>query len=259
MTPTAGLSSVALVLALALAGCDVLPGKPRALAVEDTAATPAMAFDALYARQCAGCHGNGGRLGAARPLNDPVYLALVPAERLRHVIAEGVPGTAQPAFAISAGGTLTDEEIDALVRGLMATWARPDATQGGSLPPYDEKLGDPERGRTAYAAACAGCHGADGGGGAKARSVVDPSYLALVSDQHLRTTVIAGRADLGMPDWRGHIAGRALSPEEISDVVAWLVTKRTDSMGGSGRAPSPQRSGRPGAAVTPLDRTKGGV
>jgi hypothetical protein len=55
---------------------------------------------------------------------------------------------------------------------------------------------------------------------------VDPSYLALVSDQHLRTTVIAGRAELGMPDWRGYIAGRALAPEEISDVVAWLVTKR---------------------------------
>ena len=63
-----------------------------------------MAFDALYARQCAGCHGNGGRLGAARPLNDPVYLALVPAERLRLVIAQGVLGTAQPAFARSAGG-----------------------------------------------------------------------------------------------------------------------------------------------------------
>ena len=137
-----------------------------------------------------------------------------------------MPGTAQPAFAISAGGALTDEQIDALVQGLLATWARPDATQGGSVPPYAAKLGDPERGRAVYAAACAGCHGAGGRGGPTARSVVDPSYLALVSDQHLRTTVIAGRADLGMPGWRGYIAGRALSPKEISDVVAWLVTKR---------------------------------
>ena len=63
---------------------------------------------------------------------------------------------------------------------------------------------------------------------------MDPSYLALVSDQYLRTTVVAGRADLGMPDWRGFIAGRALSPEEISDVVAWLVTKRTPVPGRSG-------------------------
>ncbi len=226
MTPTAGLSSVALVLALALAGCDVLPGKPRALAIEDTAATPAMAFDALYARQCAGCHGNGGRLGAARPLNDPVYLALVPAERLRLVIAEGVPGTTQPAFARSAGGGLTEEQIDALVQGLVRAWARPEETKSVQVPPYAAALGDPDRGKAVYAAACAGCHGADGRGGPKAGSVVDPSYLALVSDQYLRTTVIAGRADVGMPDWRGYIPGRPLAPAEISAVVGWLVAQR---------------------------------
>ena len=228
MTSTAGLSSVgvAMVLALALAGCDVLPGKPRARAIEGTAANPAMAFDALYARQCAGCHGNGGRLGAARPLNDPVYLGLVPAERLRLVIAEGVPGTAQPAFARSAGGGLTEEQIDALVQGLVRAWAQPEATKGSQVPPYAAALGDPDRGKAVYAAACAGCHGADGRGGPKAGSVVDPSYLALVSDQYLRTTVIAGRADVGMPDWRGYIPGRPLAPAEISAVVGWLVAQR---------------------------------
>ena len=226
MTPTAGLSSVALMLALAMAGCDVLPGKPRARAIEETAATPAMAFDALYARQCAGCHGNGGRLGAARPLNDPVYLALVPAERLRLVIAEGVPGTTQPAFARNAGGGLTEEQIDALVQGLARAWARPEETKSVQVPPYAAALGDPDRGKAVYAAACAGCHGADGRGGPKAGSVVDPSYLALVSDQYLRTTVIAGRADVGMPDWRGYITSRPLAPAEISAVVGWLVAQR---------------------------------
>jgi hypothetical protein len=55
---------------------------------------------------------------------------------------------------------------------------------------------------------------------------VDPSYLALVSDQYLRTTVIAGRADVGMPDWRGYIPGRPLAPAEISAVVGWLVAQR---------------------------------
>src|SRR4029453_1327398 len=112
----------------------------------------------LYARHCAGCHGTEGRLGAARPLNDPVYLALVPRERLRQVIATGVPGTAQPALAISAGGTLTDAEIDALVRGLVETWARPDAVKNVALPAYDAKAegGDAGRGKAVYATACAG-------------------------------------------------------------------------------------------------------
>jgi mono/diheme cytochrome c family protein len=226
MTRTASLSSLALVLALALVGCDTLPGKARARAIEETADTSAMAFDALYARQCAGCHGNGGRLGAARPLNDPVYLALVPAARLRLVIAEGVPGTAQPAFARSAGGGLTEEQIDALAQGLVRAWARPEETKSVQVPPYAAAPGDPDRGKAVYAAACAGCHGADGRGGPKAGSVVDPSYLALVSDQYLRTTVIAGRADVGMPDWRGYIPARPLAPAEISAVVGWLVAQR---------------------------------
>jgi cytochrome c oxidase cbb3-type subunit 3 len=226
--------AVEVLLALSLVGCDLLPGRARARDQQETASAQVANFHALYSQQCAGCHGRDGRLGAARPLNDAVYLALAPGPRLRQVIAEGVRGTAQPAFAKSAGGTLTDEQIDALALGLLAAWARPDATQGVTVPPYAAKLGDPARGGAVYAAACASCHGADGSGGAKARSVVDPSYLALVSDQYLRTTVVAGRADLGMPDWRGFIAGRALSPEEISDVVAWLVTKRTPVPGRSG-------------------------
>jgi cytochrome c oxidase cbb3-type subunit 3 len=225
VTAARGLGA-AIVFALGLVGCNDLPGKARARAWEETASTQIMSFDLLYGRQCAGCHGAGGRLGAARPLNDPVYLALVPAERLRHVIAEGVPGTAQPAFATSAGGGLTDEQIDALVQGLVRTWGRPEATKGSELPPYAATLGDPDRGKAVYAAACAGCHGADGRGGPKAGSVADPSYLALVSDQYLRTTVIAGRADLGMPDWRGYIPGRPLGSAEIADVVAWLVAQR---------------------------------
>ena len=226
--------AVATLLFVSLVGCDIVPGRAGARAQRDTPPAQTAAFFALYDRQCAGCHGRDGRLGAARPLNDPVYLALVPAERVRHVIAQGLPGTAQPAFALSAGGSLTDEQIESLVQGLQASWSRPDVLRDDAVPPYAAPLGDPDRGSAVFAAACASCHGAGGGGGAKARSIVDPSYLALVSDQHLRTTVIAGRVDLGMPDWRGQIPGLALSPADVSNVVAWLVTKRTPVPGRPG-------------------------
>ena len=49
---------------------------------------------------------------------------------------------------------------------------------------------------------------------------MDGTYLALVSDQGLRTTVIAGRPDLGAPDWRGNVRGKTMTSQEISDVVA---------------------------------------
>ena len=68
--------------------------------------------------------------------------------------------------------------------------------------------------------------GPDGRGGPKGGSVVDASYLALVTNQYLRTTVIAGRSDVGMPDWRSDIPGQPLTDQQISDVVAWLSDER---------------------------------
>ena len=226
MSPRAPLAAaVTMLLALALAGCERLPGKPKP---SDQAPLPSqvMAFGALYGSNCAACHGADGRLGASRPLNDPVYLALVPRDQMRKVIATGVPGTLQPAFALSAGGTLTDVQIDAVVNGVLDTWGKttPDKTAG--LPPYAAAGGDAARGKAVYAAACAACHGPEGKGGPKGGAVADASYLALVSDQYLRTTVIAGRTDLGMPDWRGYTPGPPLTAQQISDVVAWLIAQR---------------------------------
>lgn len=183
-------------------------------------------FAALYSQNCAGCHGNDGRGGAARPLNDPLYQALVGKQRLREVIAKGVPHTAMPPFAQDSGGTITDHQIDILSQEMQTRWSRPKDFAGVSIPPYIAELGDPDRGQMTFETYCAGCHGSAGTGGAKAGSVVDPAFLSLVSDQHLRTTVIAGRSDQGIPDWRSDAPGRVMTPREISDTVAWLSKHR---------------------------------
>src|SRR5213079_384176 len=80
------------------ASCDRLPGKPDE-AARWKRPTEVVAFDQLYAENCSGCHGVDGRLGAARPLNDPLYLALVNGLTLRTAITRGVPGTSAPPFA----------------------------------------------------------------------------------------------------------------------------------------------------------------
>jgi len=212
-----------------LAGCDSLPGRPK-IADREVVPSKVMAFDVLYRRNCAGCHGSDGRLGAARPLNDPIYLALVPPDRLRAIIAEGVPGTSMPPSAKVAGGELTDAQIEALVKGMSERWGKPDVVKNVTLPPYQAEVKRGETQSTAapavYAAACARCHGPDGKGGEKAGSIVDPSFLSMVSDQSLRTTVIAGRPDLGKPDWREDIPGQPLTHDQISDLVAWLAGQR---------------------------------
>ena len=56
---------------LALAGCDAMPGRPQP-ADRPTLPSQVMDFAELYGQTCAGCHGTDGRLGAARPLHDPI-------------------------------------------------------------------------------------------------------------------------------------------------------------------------------------------
>jgi len=183
-------------------------------------------FTALFEGHCAGCHGHDGRLGAARPLNDPVFLAVV-GKQLQQIITHGVPKTPMPAFGKNAGGDLTDQQIAILADQIIQRWSRPRDFTAVALPPYSADLGDAEAGATVFRANCASCHGEEGTGGPKAGSVVDLSYLALVSDQSLRSDVIAGRSDRGAPDWRGPSTGRPLTPVEISNVVAWLSGHRT--------------------------------
>lgn len=213
------------VAALLLAGCGALPGRPQPGA-QEVRPDEILSFPILYAHSCAGCHGAQGAGGAAAPLANPVYLAIVDDGTLRRVITQGVRGTGMSAFARSAGGMLTDAQVDVLVKGIRG-WARPEAVEG-TPPPYSPAgPGDAARGAQAYSTYCASCHGPQGAGGAKAGSIVDGSYLGLVSDQGLRTTVIAGRPDIDQPDWRNDVPGRPMSDREITDVVAWLASHRS--------------------------------
>src|ERR1051325_11588235 len=83
---------LAVVVALSsLMGCNVrLPGKPTE-AEEWRAPEDSSEFNELYTTNCAGCLGTGGKQGAARPLNDPLYLSFVPDDALRQVVSQGQP------------------------------------------------------------------------------------------------------------------------------------------------------------------------
>jgi mono/diheme cytochrome c family protein len=212
-------------------GCGSLPGHPGQ-DPEVLRPTEILDFDVLYSRNCAGCHGAGGKGGAAVPLSDPVYLAYAGDTDIRRTITQGVHGTPMQAFAISGGGILTDRQVDALVTGFRQRWAKPGALGDVKPPPYQPRpTGEASRGEAAYRTFCASCHGPDGTG-AKAHSIVDASYLALVSDQGLRTTVVVGVPGIvengkpAAPDWRDDVPGRPMTDREVSDVVAWLAAHR---------------------------------
>jgi mono/diheme cytochrome c family protein len=215
-------------LLIVMVGCAtsrLLPTRPK---MESEAVTPEqlLDFDVLYRQNCSGCHGNVGVGGPAPSLHDPTYLALVDDATIRRVATNGVHGTPMPAFGQSAGGLLTEKQVDVLVSGIRR-WANPNALNGLNPPPYSsQEHGDSARGGKAFATYCAACHGAAGTGGAKASSIVDGSFLALVSDQGLRTSIIVGRPELGFPNWHDDVPGKPMSAQDVSDVVAWLSAQR---------------------------------
>jgi mono/diheme cytochrome c family protein len=237
-----------------MSGCDQLPGKPK----ESDRWQPPEAnknFKELYATNCVACHGNeGGIIGPSISVLDPFYVAVVPPDVLKKVIAEGLRGTGMPGFAHSSGGDLTDEQVEILVKGIKA---KGNTQNEGNLPPYSAPLGDAGRGSEVYNQYCASCHGQLGEGGKDGGSVVEPDYLHLVSDQYLRSVVIAGRPELGMPDYQKRPKSPPMSSEQISDVVAWLVSHRHPSEEGqAGPSPTPSEQAQASPSSTPSEKAE---
>ena len=223
--------ATAVVSILSFSACNSAPGKPQQ-GSEIVAPTEVADFSTLYGDNCAGCHGAEGRGGAAIALADPVYLAIADDAAICKVTANGVPGTSMPAFAQSAGGMLTNKQIDLITAGMRSRWSKQGILNGVNPPAYAvTSAGNAERGVVVYGTYCASCHGAQGQGSPKGSAIINDSYLALVSDQGLRTIVITGRPELGAPDWRGNVAGKPMSDQEITDVVAWMASHRVQNPG----------------------------
>jgi cytochrome c oxidase cbb3-type subunit 3 len=214
-----------------LAGCSAPHGQPQK-GSETIAPSEVLDFETLYATTCAGCHGTEGRGGAAIALSNPVYLAIADSATIRNVIANGVHGTSMPAFAQSAGGMLTDKQVDVLGGEMRSRWGSPGILDGANAPSYAPKsAGSIAQGEAAYKTYCATCHGATGQGGPKGSAITNDSFLALVSNQGLRTIVITGRPEFGAPDWRKDSPGKAMTDQEVTDVVAWLASHRSENPG----------------------------
>ena len=208
-----------------LSGCGRAPGQPKPDAVIRRPQDQ-LNFDTLYQENCAACHGTDGRNGAAMDLANPEYQAFVDDPSLRKWISRGMPGTQMPAFAVSAGGTLTDKQVDAIVRGMRTRWVSGASGGGRDLPPYMQgQNGNPMSGRQDYELYCASCHRGS------RQQVTSPTYLALVSDQALRSIIVAGRPDIGHPDWRNLQPGHPLDSEAVTDMVAYLASLRVPAPG----------------------------
>ena len=129
---------------------------------------------------------------------------------------------------------LTDKQIEVIASQMRSRWGKPGILNGVQVPSHLNLAKSPgvaTNGELAYKTYCESCHGPDGRGGKKASSITDSSFLALMSNQGLRTVVITGRPELNAPDWRNNVPGKSMSEQEITDVVAWLASKRVQNPG----------------------------
>jgi cytochrome c oxidase cbb3-type subunit 3 len=184
-----------------------------------------VSFDRLYKANCSACHGENGAGGPAIDLSNPNYQTLVDDESLRRWITSGIPGTQMPAFGVSAGGFLTPNQVDVLITGMRLRWSTRTVSKN-DMPPYIASgMGSTDRGNEIFRSSCSSCHQQGN------QKVTDASYLALINDQSLRTIVIAGRPDLGHPDWRQVRPSEPLADQDVSDIVAYLHSLRSTTPG----------------------------
>jgi mono/diheme cytochrome c family protein len=210
-----------------LPACDWMPGKPKKAEAE-VAPSAVTDFQQLYTQNCLGCHGSGGLVSGSIAMDDQTYLALVPPEKLREIIAAGVPGTLMPPFSQANGGLLTDEQVTILVQGILA-WRKGDAPAG--LPAYSAAPGSAASGEPLYAAYVASLRGKADEGLFADGFLANPAFLGLSSDQYLRTLIITGRPELGIPNFQTALSGQPLGDQQISDMVAWLISQRKNEFG----------------------------
>ncbi|HKO11465.1 MAG TPA: c-type cytochrome [Acidobacteriaceae bacterium] len=226
-------------LVLALAGCGGVSGTvaegppPRPEQVVD--------FKTLYNQNCRACHGENGQNGPSMDLGNPEFQALVDDNTLRDIISHGLIGTQMPAWAEQAGGMLTDQQINAIIAGMRKEWAKPNAFSGATPPPLKQPDGgSAQHGQQVYQQRCAGCHQ-----GNERQQPNSPVYLSLVSDDVLRTIIIAGRPDIHQPDFQhdnaNGAAGQPLSAQDVTDIVAYLHGLRNPDTVSAAPTPRPPR------------------
>lgn len=215
---------VSLICLALLVGCHRRIGEPED---QEELLRPenVVSFDRLYKANCSACHGENGAGGPAIDLSNPNYQALVDDDSMRRWITSGMPGTQMPAFGVSAGGFLTPKQVDVLIAGMHRRWSSRTVCKS-DMPPYQaSRLGSSDRGNEIFHTSCSSCHQQGN------QKVTDAGYLALVSDQSLRTIVIAGRPDLWHPDWRQVRPGQPLADQDVSDIVAYLHSLRSETPG----------------------------
>ncbi len=128
---------VFLVLVLSFPAYRLTESSRRSDAEVSQNAAQIAAGQQLWSENCATCHGTTGEGITAPALNSQEFLASVTDQQIAGIIEGGVPGSEMPAWLADYGGSLTQQQIEAIV-AYVRSWqstapSRPDwrTPQGG--------------------------------------------------------------------------------------------------------------------------------
>ena len=76
------------------------------------------------------------KLGPAPPLDDPLFLAIIPDAEFTRVVSEGTGRDVDASVCARTRRERTDEQIAILVRGIRAKWGPSEGAEPGPLPEY---------------------------------------------------------------------------------------------------------------------------
>jgi len=180
---------------------------------------------AVFAEFCQACHGPRGEAIAEGAAFQAIE---VDVETAREVIAEGRDsnaddGAAMPPYAQTAGGPLTEAQIDQVV-AYLATWASGDVPPlpAPNLRPAVEQVpdhfGDVWHGAELYATSCYGCHGAEG------RGRVPPNFPGFDYNPDSFLTTVANGTEHPLMSGFALEAGGPLSERDLEDLETYVAS-----------------------------------
>ena len=186
------------------------PGS-RAEARELRAANLAASGAELFVDNCAQCHGIEAHGGLGPALNSQQFLQSVTDEQVRQLIAVGIPGSPMAAYSIDFGGSLSQEQIEAIAVYLRSLEEESPDFPDWRFPLAQENL----TGKDLFNLACSACHGVDLAGGEVAPELGPGSDAAEESDDRLVLRITEGKDE--MPAFGG-----TLDEAQIRLIVGYL-------------------------------------
>jgi mono/diheme cytochrome c family protein len=174
----------------------------------------------LFADNCTGCHGPFGEGGPnptrpddiIAPISSAEYLKTRDDITLRNIISQGQPDFGMTPFGSANGGSLSDDDIAALVTFIRGWEANPPVVLPAEVAVGQEAL----TGAKIYADVCARCHGADGEGGL-GPALATADFQTQYDDATLLEVVSNGREATPMIAW-----GEILTADQLDQLVRFI-------------------------------------